>query len=340
MKYHQRGQPILIIGVRDQELRSIENIIRDMQIPGYYALRDGRFVSAINAYDFNGLRQFSGPTKSFNDYAQSHDNRVIFVECFSQTISDQVTRQGYRQPLRIDHHHEGDVGFDIPPERFLFGSSIGQFINEIVGNWSYRIHEFGWYCNNRGELFDPGLHYCEDLGYNWIVTRVNNQGYVEEAVVPDWVLYVAAADHCLGAAYQGHCPGVNPQELMIWRSQHRAQYKNQTYEDIEEVIEQTRQQIRPFVVDGVADLTRQPMTIYPELPEAAAREGIRVITKVRDRTRRQPKLLTMGYGPPQDFHDWIEQQRNLGREVYGSPHRGYAGSFLREDEVSSHTTDS
>ena len=36
----------------------------------------------------------------------------------------------------------------------------------------------------------------------------------------------AAADHCLGAAYQGLCPGVDPDELMQWRVESRAKFQD------------------------------------------------------------------------------------------------------------------
>ena len=36
---------------------------------------------------------------------------------------------------------------------------------------------------------------------------------------------VAAADHCLAAAYRGACPDVDPDALMRWRAETRAQFQ-------------------------------------------------------------------------------------------------------------------
>lgn len=329
MNRHSNGQPIVILGVRDQELRSIEKIIHSLAIPGFYSLYNGRFVSAINAYHFNGLRQFCGSVQPVIEYAKKPNNTIVFIECYSQTITDQIHTVGGTSPLRVDHHHEGDVGFNIPPERFFFGASIGQLINELVATWNYRLPSFDWqpYTSHRNVL--NGVHYHDS---QWIAVRSVDDGTQEKAPIPQWILHIAAADHCLGAAYQGHCPQINPQQLMKYRTQLRAQDKNKTPEQIEAMIQQTRKHIKSFVVNGVADLSKLPITIYPELPEAAAREGIRVITKVRDRSQKRLKLLCMGYGPPRDFQRWIDHQRELGRYVYGCPQRGYAGAFLRPDE--------
>lgn len=323
------GQPIVILGVRDQELRGIEKIIESLQIPAFYSLYNGRFVSATNAYEFNGLRQFCGQPHSLMELAKDQNNIVVFVECYSQTIVDQIKAVGGHPPLQVDHHYEGDVGFTIPPQRFLFGSSIGQFINELIVTWHYRLETFDWSPWGPTIMLSDGLHFHQQ---QWIAVRTISKNQQEIAQVPQWILYIAAADHCLAAAYQGECPSIDPQELMNWRTQARAQYKNKTAQEIERMVDKTRRHIRRFVVDGVADLSQQPITIYPELPEAAAREGIRVITKVRDRTRGQLKLLCMGYGPPQDFQRWIDEQQDHGRDVYGCPQRGYAGAFLRPDE--------
>lgn len=48
---------------------------------------------------------------------------------------------------------------------------------------------------------------------------------------------IAAADHCLAAAYRGECPGVDPDHLMAWRVKTRAAFQGRTVAELEADIE-------------------------------------------------------------------------------------------------------
>lgn len=52
-------------------------------------------------------------------------------------------------------------------------------------------------------------------------------------------LLTAAADHCLGAAYRGECPGVDPDELMRWRAEGRAKFQGRSVDELLADVEQT-----------------------------------------------------------------------------------------------------
>src|SRR5690606_27510283 len=71
----------------------------------------------------------------------------------------------------------------------------------VFGRWGY--HTDGV----------DGLEYGTDPdaeGPNWVVgSRSSN---FRGVVIPDDIVYTAAADHCLAAAYRGECPGVDPDE--------------------------------------------------------------------------------------------------------------------------------
>src|SRR5690606_15675856 len=57
---------------------------------------------------------------------------------------------------------------------------------------------------------------------------------------PEAFVLVAAADHCLGAAYRGECPGVDPDALMHWRVAQRAQFQGRAAGQILDDIERAR----------------------------------------------------------------------------------------------------
>src|SRR5690606_15369025 len=89
---------------------------------------------------------------------------------------------------RIDHHNPGDPGYEMPPERYLEGASLGQTL-----------------------------------------------GLLEVEPTPTQRL-LAAADHCLTAAYQERCPGVDPRELLFLRASWRARVTGRTFGDVTEGI--------------------------------------------------------------------------------------------------------
>ena len=136
---------------------------------------------------------------------------------------------------------------------------------------------------------------------------------------------VAAADHCLSAAYQGLCPGVYPGDLMRWRLEYRARVLGVSAANLLSAIEYTRARLREMAVDGVADLTREPRGTLPEAPEAAAREGLAVIARVAG--EGATKTVFMGHASPERITEWMKAERRCGKTVYGDPQRGFAGSY-------------
>jgi hypothetical protein len=55
---------------------------------------------------------------------------------------------------------------------------------------------------------------------------------------------IAAADHCLAAAYRRECPGVDPDALMHWRAASRAAFQRRNLADVLADVEQARKAIR------------------------------------------------------------------------------------------------
>src|SRR5690606_18322240 len=93
-----------------------------------------------------------------------------------------------------------------------------------------------WIRPNRPEV-DPGvIDYVEGA---W---RIGGKSAVYTA--PQEVVFAAAADHCLAAAYRGECPGVDPTALMVWRAETRAAFQGRSVEDILADVERARQALR------------------------------------------------------------------------------------------------
>src|SRR5690606_1710187 len=139
-----------------------------------------------------------------------------------------------------------------------------------------------------------------------------------------------AADHCLGAAYRGECPGVDPDELMRWRAASRAAFQQRAVEDVLADVEKACERLRaaPVVALGESLAARDLRGEYvPELPEAAVREGLAYLATVADRDGRQKVVL--GAADAETVQAFLEQwaPREGLVNLYGDPARGFAGGY-------------
>lgn len=142
---------------------------------------------------------------------------------------------------------------------------------------------------------------------------------------------IAAADHCLNHAYQGHCPGVEPHEVRQSRIASRAQFQHISPEQMLSKINAAI-----AVIEGLPsiEIAGHPFKdamdrFVPELPEASAMLNIPIIY-----TRREPRLgltkvgVLNGTAPALTaWMKWAGAQSYL-MQLYGDPDRGYAGAYV------------
>mgnify|MGYP007024765203 FL=1 len=248
----------------------------------------------------------------------------------------------------------------------MSASSIGQVIAELARSGALRravLDEIAhWMAVNR-DL--PVAEYNEMLRTQWFWTKQDMPGpnpypsdgtiargvswlydgyavavqrndfYFERrvALIPPPLIYAAAADHCLAAAYRGQCPGVDPDALMHWRVETRAAFQGRSPEDILADVERARVALleAPTTEIGggvVRDLRSRGV---PELPEAAAREGVAYLATVTDRDGRW-RVVLGGNASPDTVRAFMSEwapARGLV-DVYGDPARGFAGGYLQE----------
>jgi hypothetical protein len=235
--------------------------------------------------------------------------------------------------VRVDHHRPGDPGFGREPRDFLAASSIGQVA---------------------AALAQLGLL---PAGWRWDDSVI---------VVPVDVVITAAADHCLGSAYRGECPGVDPDELLRWRVASRARFQGRNADAILADVETARQALLmaddipldrgPRVLgrcsgcgikceatedDPCWDYCECPMardmrgTHVPELVEAGTRYGIAYVARgLPDRDGRT-KVVCSGESHVIEafLGGWAASQGLV--DAYGDPARGFAGAYERALDVTS-----
>jgi len=342
-----------ILGASDPEIYEIERLLRGVGETVAYASVGANWVHPGNAYEADGW--IGGPDRP---------DLIVLVECgFCLDLQLEFEAENYTPITRIDHHRPGDPGYGQTPEKFLQASSLGQVISQLASEVA-GLTSFCWFGRSEGDNLivwpdgfkevDGGTSNRERSGTihfengEWLVYAAL-PGFRSKAVhIPDTAVFTAAADHCLGAAYRGKCPGVDPDRLMAWRAKRRALFQGREVEELLADVEAARKIVRharnlqavriyqgrligtarglydavsaPW---GIANLLQQRYHI-PELPEAAAREGRAFIASLRDRGGREKVVLQSA--SPKQVRWFLDHCPVIDK--YGDPARGFAGGYL------------
>lgn len=325
---------IFVLGAPDAEMTTIEALLRGAGKTVAYATVDGTRVHPGNAY------KALMPLAAIEHHESSRDNIVVLVECCATPAGSVPSPR----VVRIDHHFPGDPGYGLPPHEFMRGSSLGQTISLLArqdalpADWR-RIPDpcDSMVMEGRDGSIDrwlPGTLASGEIGpHIWGVCRRVSDYRHEWIIIPEQIVIMAAADHCLAAAYQGQCPGVDPEALLAWRMVSRAAFQGRSVAEVEVETAAAREALRsaPALLApidfGIRDL--RAVGSVPELPEAACREGICYVTEVMEPTGR--RKIVCGAGTPEQiraFQRWAEAEGLTG--IYGDPARGFAGGYPPE----------
>lgn len=259
---------LFVLGAQDPEMREIEKTLRDASFVALHAARHGQRCSAQTAYEADGVVRV-GPDGVPRAAVLPPKAPAVFVEC---TVDD------HPPALRVDHHNPGDPGYEMPAERYLEGSSLGQVLRLL------------------------------------------------EREPSETQRLLAAGDHCLTAAYQGACPGVDPGELLFLRASWQAKMSGRSLTDVVEGILDAAKRVRrrhdsEFGESRFFDPTQVPR----DLPEGAAYAGM----PVRYRALMPEGVLKemIKGASPDHIARFMAEHESAGRRTYGNPHRGYAGAY-------------
>lgn len=252
---------IWVLGAPDPEMAAIEGLLRECRETVVYAAdARGERVTAGASYRGESLIADSG-----NHPCTDGTTDVYLVECELLTPDARFEpgedichpELAGRTVRRIDHHRPGDPGYGRQPSEFLEASSIGQVVAELSrvgrlpGSWDREVGPEGL---GLGEFFfapdgDPSA------APDWfVVSAVHAYGSddggepdfdsTDLARIPHDLVLCAAADHCLGAAYRGECPAVDPDALMAWRAESRAKFQGRDVSDVLADVERARESLR------------------------------------------------------------------------------------------------
>lgn len=326
---------IFVLGAPDPEMEQIEGLLRDAGVACIHAMVDDEKAPG-------GQRRVR-PDEAYSRRAKAHLRAiaptsiasVVLVECnvdVDYMLADVGGTHRYVTVDRIDHHNPGDDGYGRAPDVFLVASSIGQVITFLAGCGARFQH---WPTTSSvprhvgAERVILGVVACVDNG-RWMVVVDDPVRWAE---IPREVILTAAADHCLGAAYRGECPGVDPDELMRWRAESRARFQRRSVEEVLSTIAAAQDEIRRAPVlefpgeDGPVRAVDMRRDIpVQELPEAALRLGVAYMSGPLIGPDGKRKYTFSG--EPEKVRAWMAWAPSVGLTgLYGDPMRGFAGGY-------------
>ena len=207
-----------ILGAPDPEMATIEGLLRECGQRFLYAgVRTPAGAARVTPREAYRAEVLLDPKTGV---AASHSNGItlVLVEC------DGPAAAGLEVVARCDHHRPGDAGFGRPPAEFMSASSLGQVISHLARAPGSEATPLGLWRSARLRQGPghSGLPVYEAGG--WYVPIRGVVGYARWVRIPTPLARVAAADHCLAAAYAGQCPGVGPAELADHRARQRAEW--------------------------------------------------------------------------------------------------------------------
>ncbi len=311
---------LFILGAPDPEMAAIESLLFAAGQRVAYAMVAGVRVHPGNAYKALSVADVPGGTEwpeealHYLDRLRAQGGEIVCVEC--ALADERYGMNGAYDSIdcaamvtSIDHHRPGDPGYGLPPGQYLAASSLGQVLLLTHAHDGFARFDGCWYSYGpEGPNSD-----------NYLLLQSRHDEPAEE-------MLIAAADHCLAAAYRGECPGVDPDALMAWRARTRADFQGRPVAAVEADVAAARAAlaVAPKVeIAGVA-VARFDATV-PELPEAAARDGIPFLATLTERGQNKTVLQA---APPQVVAAWMDSQRAAGLSPYGDPARGFAGVIL------------
>lgn len=137
---------------------------------------------------------------------------------------------------------------------------------------------------------------------------------------------LAAADHCLTAAYQGECPQVDPGELLFQRAAWQAKMSGRTLGDVVDgILDAAGKVDRHYDSELGEALFLDPTEVPLDLAEGAAYAG-KPIRYRQLLPSRELKEMLKG-ATPEHIQRFMDAHEAAGRRVYGNPYRGYAGTY-------------
>jgi hypothetical protein len=285
-----------ILGASDPEMAQVERRLAG-NFPYALALRDGHRVHPANAYAATDVLRILADSED-----ESEDVRrftPVFVEC--RLVEDCPLHAALGTYVVVDHHHEGDPGFGMPPERYLEGSSLGQVLALLGMEPGYR------------DRLIAAADHCPGAAYAGQCPGVDPEDLAEFRALERLAWLTARPEYA---------------------PERRALCGDLSLRGINRVYARTRNLVlsAPYIdLGGYAVRDLRPYGVVPELPEVLARMGECALYRFPGKRVKVGIIggglgTASGRGPIDAFLAVAAEQFNLVN-LYGDPTRGYAGGY-------------
>lgn len=289
-----------ILGAMDLEMATIKHLLQT----------EGCIVVNATVDGFQKVRA-SAAYSSVETPSQS----TVWIECCSAKGKAALRNSG---AVLLDHHHKGDSGYDVGPEDYLRGSSIGQLLYFMVQNGYLPRWE--------------KVHTYEKDGYSYEGGRAYLSYHGAKYAVPYEYKYAAAADHCLANAYKGACPAIDVEALKMWRLTKLATFKKMTTTKLMELITKEEEILKkcPIIMMGEYKVIDARQEDLYHSKEAGANIGMPLLTSKELSTATGAKVMLQATN--QEVISYFMEEWAIEMDmtsVYGNRNRGIAGGFIR-----------
>lgn len=210
-----------------------------------------------------------------------------------------------------DAYHATGVAGLIPPNSHVVAvecNVMGLPVDDVIDH-----HQPG----------DPGYgkaptEYLEGSSLGQFLQMLNLEPTPQQRVI-------AAADHCLTAAYKGLCPDVSPEDLRAFREATRCKARSISQEELQQQIQQAMLALNTAPTFRVADTEVAWFDDAPaEISEASARLGRPYMYMRKQEDGRVKAGIRSAPAPV--VAEWLETCGLTG--TYGDPQRGFAGGYF------------
>ena len=107
-----------VLGAQDPEMREIERVVQSAGYACVVAAQGRQRVSPRTAYEADSVLH-NGPG-GLRPAVLLPKAPIVTVEC---------RLRGYAPIVAVDHHNPGDIGYEIGPDRYMEGASLGQVLS-------------------------------------------------------------------------------------------------------------------------------------------------------------------------------------------------------------------
>lgn len=188
-----------VLGADDSEMRAVAALIDLLAGEGHplsYSCGERYTDPRTDAVLVHSRRIAPGEQAQMFYLEPEHaDREIVTVEVVEPAFLDRLA------PVVVIDHHGAHPAAALPPAEFLRASSIGQVVAYLAVRG---IAPKGWIYPDDSMVDVAGTFFCTFSAQRYWVSC---DGSWRE--LPSELVWEAAADHCLGAACQGQCPGAD-----------------------------------------------------------------------------------------------------------------------------------